>query len=448
MSDDEAVVLPEAADETIIVPRGVGYALTGNAFGNGGRGTTVNADRSIPLDTVWRAMTAGQACLLVAAASPLLDLSASLSASRASADIEQLRLDVLREINKFEVRIAPLQLTTSVIRISKYVLCATIDDLVLNTSWGSRSIWTKRSLVATVFGETWGGDRFFDILTQLKKEPNVNVDILELMYFCLSLGFEGRYRVTERGTSELAVLRDDLYRVLRSARGKVEREISPHWQGIGSARSRTHVLSPLLVLLAAVLLLAGYYAFLAVSLANHKILVAGDLLNLPPNSAVTIARAAPKPPERVVVLQADRLRRFLEREIEQGLVTVKEDAQTITVLVRGKGMFESASDSVITGFTPLLIRIGEALNTQPGDVIVAGHTDNTPIRSQKFPSNVELSLARANNVAELIGSRMKEPARLKEEGRGDKEPIAENGSPEGRQMNRRIELIVTKETTK
>ena len=447
MSDDETLVVPSAADETLIAPQNSGQLFRSSAAARDGRPGLPDPNRSIPLDVVWNAMTSGRACRLLSAAAPLLDLCGHLKTETAHPEIEQLRLDALREINKFEIRIAPLQLTANVVRISKYVLCATIDDLVLNTSWGSRSIWTKRSLVGTVFDETWGGDRFFDILTQLKKTPNVNVDILELIYYCLSLGFEGRYRVAERGVSQLAVLRDDLYRLLRNARGTFEREISPRWRGIGNVRAQSRTLSPMLVALIALMLLAGLYAFFAISLADRKVLVAGGLLTLPPTGTVTIARAPPPQPERVVVLQADRLRRFLEREIAQGLVAVKEDAQSITVLVRGKGMFESASALVIDDFKPLLSRIGEALNSQPGDVIVAGFTDNTPIRSQQFPSNVELSLARANTVSQIIGARMREPSRLREEGRGEREPIAENTSAEGRQQNRRIELIVTKETT-
>lgn len=446
MSEDATAALSSAADETIVLPAKPSQAQRLAYFSAGSTSAPRSAGRSLPLETLWRAMTGGRACPLVSAAAPLLDLCGNL-ATQAPADVEQLRLDALREINKFEIRIAPLQMTTNIVRISKYVLCATIDDLVLNTSWGSRSIWTKRSLVATVFGETWGGDRFFDILSQLKKEPHVNVDLLELIYYCLSLGFEGRYRVADRGVAELAVLKEDLYRLLRNVRGAFERDISPHWRGIGNARSPSRTVSPWLVLIGALVFLAALYAYLAGALAERKIGAASGLANLPPRVAVTIARLAPAPPpEKVVVLQVDELRRFLEPEIAQGLVAVKEDAQTISVLIRGKGMFESASADVIAGFTPLLERIGEALNSQPGTVAVVGHTDNTPIKSRKFPSNNELSLARAKTVALIIGARMRDPKRLLEEGRGDSEPIADNDTVEGRQQNRRIELIVTKES--
>lgn len=444
MSEDATAALSNSDDETIIVPASSSQAQRLSYLSAGGDNTPPAASRSIPLETLWRAMTSGQACPLAAAAAPMLDLCGIL-ATQAPADVEQLRLDVLREINKFEIRIAPLQLTTNIIRISKYVLCATIDDLVLNTAWGSRSIWTKRSLVATVFGETWGGDRFFDILSQLKKAPHVNTDLLELIYYCLSLGFEGRYRVAERGVAELAVLKDDLYRLLRNVRGAFEREISPNWRGIGNAKSQSRIVSPWLVLMGALIFLASLYAYLAGALAERKVGVMSGLLSLPPRVAVTIARSAPPPPEGVVVLPVDQLRRFLEPEITQGLVTVKEDDQAITVLIRGKGMFDSANADVIPSFIPLLERIGEALNSQPGKVAVVGHTDNTPIKSQKFPSNTELSLARANRVALIIGARMRDPKRLVEEGRGESEPIADNDTAEGRQYNRRIELIVTRE---
>jgi type VI secretion system protein ImpK len=125
-------------------------------------------------------------------------------------------------------------------------------------------------------------------------------------------------------------------------------------------------------------------------------------------------------------------------------VTVLEDAQTITVRIVGSGMFASGSADVEASFTPLLARIGDALNDQPGAVQVSGHTDNTPIHSLRFPSNFDLSLARAKSVAAMLAARMRDADRLSEDGRADSQPIASNQTPNGRQQNRRIEIVITK----
>ncbi|MFK3968907.1 type VI secretion system protein TssL, long form [Ensifer adhaerens] len=444
---NEETVIDSGADETVVmsisdvrasVPLYSPHTIPARA----------HTETGTALDEIWNSLVDGHAYSIVGAAAPLLDLCGVLRSGALHQDVEQFRLDVLREINKFETRLMPMGLRGSVVRASKYAVCATIDDLVLNTGWGGRSIWAKRSLVSTLFGETWGGDRFFEILTQLKREPSINTEVLELMYYCISLGFEGRYRIAERGISQLTVIREDLFRLLRSLQGNVERDISPHWRGAEAEPKHISRVSLLSVAAACVVLTACLYVALAVSLANRKIVVTEALAKLPPVGKVQITRVQPAPPNagaRVVVLQSERLRRFLEPEIEQGLVTVKEDARSITVLVKGNGMFESASATVFQNFIPLLLRVGEALNSQTGDVVVAGHTDSAPIRSKKFASNVALSLARANSVSAIIASRMREPARLRQEGRGDAEPIADNKSAAGRQLNRRIELIVAKE---
>jgi type VI secretion system protein ImpK len=428
-------------EETVLLPRGPARPNPG------GRLTLVPPPpfQASPAERFWEALALDRLGPLVAAAAALLGLCAQLKNSSSHPDVEGLRLRVLREIDAFERRVTPLGLAPRAIKASKYALCATIDDIVLNTPWGSRSVWTTRSMVGSLFSETWGGDRFFDLLAQLKKDPGVNVDLLELLYYCMSLGFEGRFRIAPRGASELSVLREDVYRLIRAARGEFERDISPHWRGVAAARKLLRGIVPAWVVGAAgVALLLLLYAGLLFALNGRSDPVFDELAALPPTGAVTLARVAPPPP--VIVMRGDRLRRFLEPEIREGLVTVAEDAQQIVVTIRGAGMFDSASPTVKSQFEPLLRRIGEALNDQPGAVLLTGHTDATPIRSLAFPSNYHLSLARAKSVGEIITSKMSEPGRVREEGRGSTEPVASNDTPEGRQQNRRTEIIISKST--
>src|SRR5262249_62335449 len=125
-------------------------------------------------------------------------------------------------------------------------------------------------------------------------------------------------------------------------------------------------------------------------------------------------------------------------------VSVVEDAQTITVRISSKGMFASSSAIVEPGFFNVLNRIGEAVNVEPGPLLVTGHSDNVPIRSVKFPSNWHLSLAPAEAVKQILAQKVQDPARLTAEGKADNQPIAPNTTPEGREQNRRVEVILTK----
>jgi type VI secretion system protein ImpK len=466
MSTDQTVIGPSdgaiqrqskepamSTDQTVIGPAiGVSDAGTLVRPNPGGYlpsiGTAVAGAVAMLDGRLWEKIQVGALSPLVAAAAPLLGLAARLKHRIAHEDVEALRIRVMQEIDAFERRIAPLGIAPRTMRASKYALCATIDDLVLNTPWGSRSVWTTRSLVGTFFSETWGGDRFFDLLAQLKKDPGVNVDLLELLYYCVSLGFEGKYRVAPRGASQLTLLREDLYRMIRAARGEFERDISPKWRGTQAAHQGLAALIPAWVMAAAGAgLLTVLYVVLLILLNASSDTVFADLGSLPPSGAVSLARVAPPPPpppQPQAPTQSTQIRRFLEPEIREGLVAVQEDPQTITVRIVGAGMFASGSADVEASFAPLLARIGDALNDQPGTVQIVGHTDNAPVHSLRFPSNYDLSLARAKSVAASIAARMHQAERLTEDGRADSQPIASNDTPEGRQHNRRIEIVITK----
>ena len=87
------------------------------------------------------------------------------------------------------------------------------------------------------------------------------------------------------------------------------------------------------------------------------------------------------------------------------------------------------------------MRIGEALNSVQGAVLITGHTDNQPIRSARFPSNWHLSQERALAVQQLLARSVK-PERMKSEGRAESEPVAENSTAAGRAKNRRVEITL------
>lgn len=385
---------------------------------------------------------------IVNAALPLLDLVVQVKNRAVHNNIESLRDRVVAEINAFERKITPLALAPQTMRAARYALCATVDDIVLNTPWGSRSLWTQRSMVATFHNEVVGGDRFWDLVTQLKRDAAVNLDLLELLYFCITLGFEGKYRVMPRGASELILVREDLYRLIRNNRGDFERSLSPHWEGLSARFAGLHQRIPnWLVGLMGLGVLAVFYVLFTFLLSGRSDAAYEALNALPPTTAVTLARAAPAlppPPPPPPEPEEKSIRKFLAPEIQQGLVTVRDDAQTIVVNIRSSGMFSSASADVVPSFLPLLERIGEALNEEAGAVQVVGHTDNQRIRSVKFPSNFDLSLARAKAVLAVLKQKVEEPSRLTADGRADSEPIASNATPEGRDQNRRIEVVLTK----
>jgi type VI secretion system protein ImpK len=91
---------------------------------------------------------------------------------------------------------------------------------------------------------------------------------------------------------------------------------------------------------------------------------------------------------------------------------------------------------------PLLERISAALRAESGSLRVIDHTDNQQIRTVQFPSNFQLSAARANAVGAIVARNVGDPARVSVEGRADADPIAPNTTAEGREQNRRIEIVL------
>jgi type VI secretion system protein ImpK len=292
----------------------------------------------------------------------------------------------------------------------------------------------------------------------MQRDLGRHSEVVELMYLCLSLGFEGQYRVMPRGAAALTELRDGVYRTIRQRRGDFEHELAPHWQGIETTYKPLGQRIPIwLIAIGTVLTACVIYAIFNFMLAASSDLAFAELNGLPPHGAITVphpALAAPPPPPPPPVVAAAapgqpptttmKLRQFLAPEIKQGLVVVLEDAQSITVRLTNRNMFGSGSAELNSSYLPLIQRIGEALNDERGGVLVNGYTDNQPIHTVQFPSNWQLSQARADAVAKVLAAHTADPKRIKAVGKGDADPIAPNTTPEGRQSNRRTEIVVVK----
>lgn len=444
MSDDNPFGEPDETEKTVIRPSPGGRRAAPERPVAPDAGREREAPYAPADPAAAAALGSGGLNPLVAAASVLLGLASRVRGTATQKDVEGLRDRVVRELKTFEANASATGLPRELVRTAHYALSATIDDLVLSTPWGSQSGWAKRSMVSTFHNEVVGGERFYEILNQLHKNPGRNADVLELMYVCLALGFEGRLRVTGRGTSEHSRVREGVYRTLRERRGDFERELAPHWRGLAAAHRPLTSYIPawvIAVVTAAVLMLMFMGFTYALSDASDAI---GDLASLPPGNGVQIARLAPPIPVTIVVQKTEQFSKFLEPEIKEGLVTVDENAQRILVRISGEGMFESGSDKLNKTFVPIMERIGKALETQPGNAVITGHTDNVPIKTLRFPSNFDLSVARAETVKTIVASFLSDASRVTSEGHGDTEPVADNKSPDGRRKNRRIELVVQK----
>jgi type VI secretion system protein ImpK len=382
---------------------------------------------------------------LVAAASPLLQLMARLRNTLNQPDPGDLRERAVLAIRGFEQRVRDLGLPMEQLRPAHYALCASLDDVVLNTPWGSSGIWDTRSLVSTFHQEVRSGDRFFDLLAQMRQNPGKFLPVIELMYLCMSLGFQGRYRLSPRGPAELDRLREETYALIVRQRQTPEPDLSPHWKGLAAPYRALRATIPVWVAFSVALaVIAALFAWFLLSLNAASDDLFARMLNLPPMRMPQIARAAPvEPPPAPVLPVADSLCAFLQPEVDQGLVSVFCTPPTPIVRIRNRGMFAPGSAVVEPRFIPLLDRVGRALKAEEGSVQVVGYTDNQPIRHNiQFPSNFQLSVARAEAAKRILTNTVGDASRLAAEGRGESDPISTNATPEGREQNRRIEIVL------
>ncbi|TYK65536.1 DotU family type IV/VI secretion system protein [Colwellia echini] len=174
---------------------------------------------------------------LVNAASTLLAVFSKTRESLSHPNVGGLHQQLDREIKEFDIKARNAGVKEDTVMVARYLLCTILDEAVLNTPWGAESAWNQRTLLGIFHKETAGGEKFFAILDRLRNNPSENIDVLELIYICLSLGYEGKYRVVARGRDQLEQLRDDLFYIIRSYRGEYERSLSPCWQGLANSRN-------------------------------------------------------------------------------------------------------------------------------------------------------------------------------------------------------------------
>lgn len=377
---------------------------------------------------------------LLEAANPLLVMVSDIRRSARHADPAGLRAKLVAEIRQFELRAQAVPVANETILAARYCLCTTLDEAAALTPWGQAGVWSSHTLLVTFHNETWGGEKFFQLLDKLMQSPAAHLQLLELMYFCLALGFQGRYRVHEQGASQLETVRQRLYMSLRQYGQMVPAALSPHWRDNPAQKVGKPLPVPIWVAVCVALLLCLLMYLGASLLLNRQSDQAFEdivALRLP------ALQTQGQPPSSGVAPRAPlALAELLAPEVAEGLLTVRDQADRSVIILRGDGLFDSGADQIRAPLLPVIARIADAVEAAPGLVLVDGYTDNVPIRSVRFPSNFHLSQARADSVKAVLQERLSQPERVRAQGRADAAPVADNGTAQGRAQNRRVEITI------
>lgn len=125
------------------------------------------------------------------------------------------------------------------------------------------------------------------------------------------------------------------------------------------------------------------------------------------------------------------------------LIQVEINRSEVAIRLMGETAFDSGKAEIRPQMIPLLRKISQVLEGAPGDIVIAGHTDNVPVLGGLYGSNLQLSTARSATVAEFLMQNSNiAPQRIATMGFGQYRPIDSNETNEGRRRNRRVEIVL------
>lgn len=315
----------------------------------------------------------------------------------------------------------------------RYALCTALDEAASLKPWAggvgaSTGPWSSHALLQTFHQEGDGGQKVFLLIGRLASNPQEHLDVLEIMFHLLGLGFEGHYRTQADGRRMLETVRHRLFTLLAEGREAVPREISLRWLGVPEGKFRLIRSVPAWVTaLVLGLALLGMFTWFKYNLVNERNTLEAKIRE--------IGALAPKPSKL-------RLKELLEQEITSGRVQVEEDDNHSKVSFKGDDMFLPGQAVVNPKATSMLDKVAGGINEVAGKVEITGHSDNQPIKTVEFPDNKVLSEKRAESVAKMLRSRGVETDRIGTLGAGDSQPVDPANTPAARAKNRRVEILV------
>ncbi|MEM5343150.1 type VI secretion system protein TssL, long form [Paraburkholderia azotifigens] len=431
--------------------QGTSRASGGNfrdpGFGPAGTAAPFQEDRTTPvasrlLDTIpagepsagrQRAVEQAQNRLLEASR-PLLRALADMPGELDQLGIEQLHQLLKREVRTFQRLCEQVNIRRDHMIAARYSLCTALDDAAMRTEWGRREKgmeWIETGLATEFHEDRHGGDKVYLLISRLMTEPHEHLDLLEVIYRILSLGFMGRYGHEADGPRRHDAIRQRLYTEIQTRRGVVPLALSAHAQSDAKQRRMSFYDFPVwITVLLLGLVLAGFFGWFKYQLLNRSAAAEKQIID--------IGRMTPPPAPRL-----PHLKELLKGEIAAGTVSVDEDARHSSVTFRGDSMFQPGGVNVKTSIGPVIAKIANEVVKVPGKVTVSGYTDNVPVRSRQFASNDALSEERAAQVMQMLQADGVPPGRLEAIGRGETHPVGDNRTPQGRAQNRRVEITVT-----
>jgi len=385
---------------------------------------------------------------ILRAAGPLLLMLGRLRASLVRAQPATLVPQFSEAILKFGNDLKEAGIAEEPASKAKYILCATADKVLASLPGEDRAAASKDSLMTRFFGEATSGQKVFSEIDAVKDDPAFYL-VVELAHACLALGFQGGTRTTTTADALERDVQQDLYDVIQKAKARQSRYLSLRWEGqsIPSLAVRLHV--PLWAVAGAVgLTLFLIFIGTRLWLGHSAERAAQTMITLNPPEAVTLARRtsvpppvpAPQSPEQAS--QLDRIRQVLQPDIASGQLTLDTTPNQIIIRLPERILFQPGRTSLQASGETLLAHVADAIKSEEGAIRIIGNSDTTPVSNARFASNFEVSEAYAATVEGVLKQKLPQPNRVTSEGKGSDAPVATNDTLDGRQKNRRVDIVI------
>lgn len=371
---------------------------------------------------------------LLAAAAPLLNAIVQIRLAATHDDPAGLRQQLVEEIRQFENRCKQAGLPFDMIIGARYCLCSVLDEAAAQTPWGTRGVWSGNGLLVTFHNESWGGEKVFQLLSRISQAPAQHLWLLEVIHYCLLLGYEGRYRAVEQGRLQRDAIRTRLAQLITDTRGEQPQPVQPQPLQLVGHNAPWRPPVPLWASMA----LAAFLACLIYSGLNWRL----------GNAAEPLLRAiweTPLPQNEIARNSSAQalldLRQKLDDLIAARQLDVADGANGSKVIIASDKLFSPAGSDLLPEGRAIITRVSAAMDNIKGTVLVSVYTDNQHV--PHFASNYEYSLAQARSVSALMRQQMLAPGHvIRSEGRGDSNPLLPNDSNENRARNRRVEIVL------
>ncbi|NTS75637.1 DotU family type IV/VI secretion system protein [Catenovulum sp. SM1970] len=372
---------------------------------------------------------------ILSSSGELLALAMNLRSLEPQNSIEQLRVDIEKLIGQFEQELAQKGGDQEQVLTSRYLICCLLDEFILSTPWGAEGTWSQQTLLSKYHNETWGGEKFFLIVDKLLEQAQRNLDLVELAYVCLSVGFRGKYKVAQDGEKILLSFSQKLYHSINQLR-PVPRDLSPAWQGAqANNETVTKKVPSWLVLIGLAFVLSASYVGLLSNLKGKAEPIYAKLESIGWQDFITKAKSD----EDILARVTTKLETVFVAEQESQILSIDSQDQMPVIRLTSSSLFGSGSSKVNRQALPDVNTLVEHIKQYADTVLVVGHTDSTG----QADSNWVISRKRAEAIAAWLNTADSPIANVITRGVADTQPLYDDTNDKFKQsLNRRVELLL------